>query len=157
MIKKLNKTLAKSRKPLHRPLRGQDCLRTRRDDLSGRTHLVGAAALHPLVAVGQGGKVGLGRYGAISARKRPLFDACRQIDQENFGQGLQSGRRREAPRPRDPRILVVRLKRLPHSGEITRLPLLHDRPPGLASEGQAPRFGRPADMCPIRRFKFNRH
>ena len=145
-----------SRKPLNWPLRGQDSLRTRRDDLPGRAHLVGAAALHPMVAVGQGVKIGVGRYGAIIARKRPLFDACRQIYPENFGQGLHSGRRREAPRARDPRILVVRLKRLPHSGEITRLPLLHDRPPGLASEGQAPRFGRPSDMCPIRRFKFNR-
>ena len=119
--------------------------------------MVGAAALHHMVAVGQGGKFGLGRYGAISGRKSPLFDAPRQIDQENFGQGLQSGRRQEMPWGRDPRILVVRVKRLPHSGEITRRPLLHDRPPGLASEGQAPRFGRPAEMCPIRRFKFNRH
>ena len=118
--------------------------------------MVGAAALHPMVAVGQGGKFGLGRYGAIGGRKRPLFDACRQIDQENFGQGLQSGRRREAPRARDPRILVVPLKRLPHPGEMLSLPLLHDRPPGLASEGQALKFGRASDMCPIRRFKFNR-
>ena len=107
MIKKLNKTLAKSRKPLHRPLRGQHSLRTRRDDLPGRAHLVGAAALHPLVAVGQGGKFGLGRYGAIGGRKRPLFDACRQIDPENFGQGFHSGRRLEVPCPRDPRILVA--------------------------------------------------
>ena len=118
--------------------------------------MVGAAALHPMVAVGQGGKFGLGRYGAIGGRKRPLFDACRQIDQENFGQGLQSGRRQEMPWGRDPRILVVPLKRLPHSGEMLSRALLHDRPPGLASEGQAPRFGRPADMCPIRRVKFNR-
>ena len=142
--------------PLNRPLRVQHCLRTRRDDLPGRTRLVGAAALHPLVAVGQGGKFGLGRYGAIGGRKRPLFDPCRQIYTENFGQGLQSGRRQEAPRARDPRILYVPLKRLPHSGEIVGLLLLHDRPPGLASEGQALKFGRPADMCPIRRFKFNR-
>ena len=118
--------------------------------------MVGAAALHHMVAVGQGGKFGLGRYGAIGGRKRPLFDACRQIYPENFGQGLHSGRRREAPRVRDPRILVVPLKRLPHSGDIVSLLLLHDRPPGLAREGQAPKFGRPADMCPIRRFKFNR-
>ena len=144
------------REPLNRPLRVQHCLSTRRDDLGGRTHLVGAAALHPMVAVGQGGKVGLGRYGAIGGRKRPLFDACRQIDPENFGQGLQSGRRQEMPWGRDPRILVVPLKRLLHSGEIVSLLLLHDRPPGLTSEGQALRFGRPADMCPIRRFKFNR-
>ena len=156
MIKKLNKTLAKSRKPLHRPLRGQDCLRARRDDLTARTRLVGAAALHPMVAVGQGGKFGLGRYGAIGGRKKPLFDACRQIYPENFGQGLQSDLRQQMPWGQDPRILVVPLKRLPHSGEIVSLPPLHDRPPGLASEGQALKFGRPADMCPIRRFKFNR-
>ena len=118
--------------------------------------MVGAAALHHMVAVGQGGKFGLGRYGAIGGRKRPLFDACRQIDQENFGQGLQSGRRQEMPWGRDPRILVVPLLKHPHSGEIIRPPLLHDRPPGLAREGQALRFGRPAGMCPIRRFKFNR-
>jgi hypothetical protein len=148
--------LARSREPLHRPLGAQHSLRTRREDLGGRTHLVGAAALHPILAVGQRGKFGLRRYEATTGRKRPLFDACRQIYPENFGQGLHSGRRREAPRARDPRILVVPLKRLPHSGEIVRLPLLHDRPPGLASEGQAPKFGRPADMCPIRRFKFNR-
>ena len=147
--------MAKSREPLHRPLRVQDSLRTRRDHLPDRTHLVGAAALHPLVAAGQGGKFGVGRYGATGGRKRPLFDACRQIYPENFGQGLQSGRRREAPGPRDPRILVVPLKRLPHSGEIVSLPLLHDRPPGLASEGQTLKFGRPSDMCHARRFKFN--
>ena len=156
MIKKLNKTLAKSREPLHRPLGGQDCLRTRRDDLGGRTHLVGAAALHPMVGVGQGGKFGLGRYGAIGGRKRPLFDACRQIYPVNFGQGFHSGRRQEMPGGRDPQILVVPLQKLLHPGEILSLPLLYDRPPGLASEGQALKFGRPADMCPIRRFKFNR-
>ena len=148
--------MARSREPLHRPLGGQDCLRTRRDDLPGRTRLVGAAALHPMVAVGQGGKVGVGRYGAIGGRKKPIFGAPRQIYQENFGQGLHSGRRREAPGPRDPQNLVVPLKRLPHSGEIFRRPLLQGRPPGLAREGQAPRFGRPATMCTIRRFKFNR-
>ena len=107
MIKSLNKTLPPSRKPLHRPLGVQDCLRTRRDDLPGRTHLVDAAALHPMVAVGQGGKFGLGRYGAIGGRKRPLFGACRQIYTKNFGQGLHSGRRREVPWARDPLILVV--------------------------------------------------
>jgi hypothetical protein len=37
---------------------------------------------------------------------------------------------------RDPRILVVRLLRLPHSVEISRLLLLHDRLAGIASEGQ---------------------
>ena len=109
-----------------------------------------------MVAVGQGGKFGLGRYAANIVRKGPHFDACRQIYPENFGQGLHSGRRLEMPRAREPRILVVPLKRLPHSGEIVSLPLLHDRPPGVAREGQAPEFGRPADMCPIRRFKFNR-
>jgi hypothetical protein len=41
------------------------------------------------------------------------------------------------PWGRDPRILVVHFKRLPHYGEIGILPLLHDRLPGLASEGQA--------------------
>ena len=86
--------------------------------MPGRTHLVGAAARHPMLAVGQGGKFGVGRYGAIIGLKRPLFDACRQIYQENFGQGLHSGRRREAPGPRDPQNLVVPLKRLPHSGEM---------------------------------------
>jgi hypothetical protein len=136
MIKSLNKTLAKSREPLHRPLRGQDCLRTRRDDLPGRARLVGAAALHPMVAVGQGGKFGLGRYGAIGGRKRPLFDACRQIYPENFGQGLQSDLRQEMPWGQDPRILVVPLLKLPHSGEIGILPLLHDQLPGITSESQ---------------------
>ena len=118
--------------------------------------MVGAAALHHMVAVGQGGKFGLGRYGAIGGRKRPIFGAPRQIYPENFGQGLRSGRRRQRPWPRDPRIFVVRLERLPHSGEMRSPPLLQGRPPGLASEGRAPKFGRPADMCPIRRFKFNR-
>ena len=118
--------------------------------------MVGAEELYQTVPVGLGGKIGAGRYSSTTGRKRPLFDACRQIDPENFGQGLHSGRRREAPRARDPRILVVPLKRLPHSGEIVSRPHLHDRPPGLAREGQALKFGRPADMCPIRRFKFNR-
>ena len=156
MIKSLNKTFPPSRKPLNRPLRVRDCLRTRRDDLGVRLHIVGAGELYRRVLVGLRGKIGVGRYGAISGRKRPHFDACRQIYQENFGQGLQSGRRQEMPWGRDPRILVVPLLKLPHSGEITRLPLLHDRPPGLASEGQTLKFGRPSDMCPIRRFKFNR-
>ena len=156
MIKSLNKTLPPSRKPLNWPRRVQDSLRTRRDDLGVRLNLVGAAALHPMVAVGQGGKFGLGRYGAIGGRKRPIFSAPRQIYPENFGQGLQSDLQQEMPWGQDPRILVVPLKRLPHSGEIVGLLLLHDRPPGLAREGQAPKFGRPADMCPIRRFKFNR-
>ena len=156
MIKSLNKTLPPSRKPLNWPLRVQDFLCKRREDLGVRLHIVGAAELYQRVLVGLGGKIGVGRYNSTTGRKSPLFDACRQIYTENFGQGLQSGRRREAPRPRDPRILVVPLLRLPHSGEITRPLLLQGRPPGLASEGQAPKFGRPADMCPIRRFKFNR-
>ena len=155
MIKSLNKTLPPSRKPLNRPLRGQDCLRPRREDLGVRLHMVGADELYQRVLVGLRGKIGVGRYGAIGGRKRPLFDACRQIYPENFGQGLHSVRRREAPRARDPRILVVPLERLLHPGEMLSRSLLHDRLPGLASEGQTPRFGRPADMCPIRRFKFN--
>ena len=118
--------------------------------------MVGAGELYQRVLVGLGGKIGVGRYNSTTGRKSPLFDPCRQIYTENFGQGLQSGRRREAPRARDPLILVGPLQKLLHPGEILNLPLLHDRPPGLASEGRAPKFGRPADMCPIRRFKFNR-
>ena len=140
MIKSLNKTLPKARKPLNRPLRVQDCLRTRRGHLPARAHPVGAAALHPLVPVGQGGKFGLGRYGAISGRKRAIFGDLRLPDQENFGQGLHSGRRREVPWGRDPRIRVVHLKRLPHSVEISRLLLLQGRLPGLSSEGQVLKF-----------------
>ena len=155
MIKSLNKTLAKSRKPLHRPLRVQDCLRTRREDLGVHLHIFGAGELYQRVRVGRRGKIGVGRYGAISGRKSPLFDACRQIVTENFGQGLHSGRRRDVPWGRDPRILVVPLLRLPHSGEISRLLLLQGRPPGLASEGQALKFGRPSDMCHARCFKIN--
>ena len=89
------------------------------------------------------------------AEKIPLFDASRQIYPENFGQGLHSGRRREMPRARDPLILVVPLQKLLHPGEMLSLLLLHDRPPGLASEGQTLKFGRPSDMYHIRRFKFN--
>ena len=119
-------------------------------------HIVGADELYQRVLVGLRGKIRVGRYNSTTGRKSPLFEACRQIYQENFGQGLQSGRRQEMPWGRDPRILVVPLLRLPHSGEILSLPPLQGRPPGLASEGQTPKFGRPADMCPIRRFKFNR-
>ena len=118
--------------------------------------MVGAGELYQRVLVGLRGKIGVGRYNSTTGRKSPLFDACRQIDQENFGQGLQSGRRQEMPWGRDPRILVVPLKRLPHSGEIVSLLLLQGRLPGPAREGRALKFGRPADMCPIRRFKFNR-
>ena len=109
-----------------------------------------------MVPVGLIGKIGVGRYNSIGGRKRPLFATFRHIYQENFGQGFHSGRRREVPGARDPRILVVPLLKLLHPGEMLSLVLLQDRPPGLASEGQAPKFGRPADMCPIRRFKFNR-
>ena len=148
--------MARSREPLHRPLRGQDSLCTRRDDLGVRLHMVGAGELYQRVLVGLRGKIGVGRYNSTTGRKRPIFGAPRQIYQENFGQGLQSDLRQEMPWGQDPRILVVPLKRLPHSGEIASPPLLQGRPPGLAREGQAPKFGRPADMCPIRRFKFNR-
>ena len=60
-----------------------------------------------MVAVRQGGKFGLGRYGAIIGRKRPLFGASRQIYQENFGPGFKSGRRQEVPWAWDPRALVL--------------------------------------------------
>ena len=98
--------------------------------------MVGADELYQRVLAGLGGKIGVGRYNSTTGRKSPLFDACRQIDPENFGQGLHSGRRLEMPRAPDPRILVVPLKRLPHSGEIVSLLLLQGRLPGLASEGQ---------------------
>ena len=77
-----------------------------------------------MVAVGQGGKFGLGRYGAISGRKRPLFDACKQIYQENFGQGLHSGRRQEMPWGRDPLILVAPPWLQCHVGDGSGTPLL---------------------------------
>ena len=112
MIKSLNKTLPPSSEPLNWPLRVQDSLRTRRDHLPDRKNLVGAAALHPLVPVGQGGKFGLGRYGAIGGRKRPIFGAPREVYTKNFGQGLHSGRRREGPGARHPRTLVGPLQKL---------------------------------------------
>ena len=112
MIKSLNKNLPKSRKPLNGPLRVQDSLRARRGRLPDRTHLVGAAALHLLVQVGQAEKFGLGRYNSISGRKSPLFDASRQIYQENFAQGLQSVLPQEAPWARDPRHLVLTVVRI---------------------------------------------
>ena len=145
-----------SRKPLNRPLRVQDSLRTRRGDLGVRLHIVGADELYQRVLVGLRGKIGVGRYNSTTGRKSPLFDPSLQIYPENFGQGLQSDLRQEMPWGQDPRILLVHLLRLPHSGEMLSRPLLHDRPPGLAREGQAPKFGRQADMCPIRLFKFNR-
>jgi hypothetical protein len=107
MIKSLNKTLPPSSKPLNRPLRGQDCLRTRRDDLGVRLHTVGAAALYQRVLVGLGGKIGVGRYNSTTGRKSPLFDACRQIYPENFGQGFKSGRRQEMLWTWDPLIFVL--------------------------------------------------
>ena len=73
--------------------------------------------------------------GSNHSRKSPLFDPSRQIDQENFGPGLLSGFRQEMPGARDPQILVVPLLKLPHYGEISRLLLLHDRLPGITSEG----------------------
>ena len=126
-----------SRKPLNWPLRVQDCLRTRRDDLGVRLHLVGACELYQRVLVGLRGKIGVGRYNSTTGRKSPLFDASREIHQENFGQGLQSDLRQEMPWGQDPRILVVPLLKLPHSGEMLSPLLLNDRPPGIASEGQA--------------------
>ena len=107
MIKSLNKTSPPSREPLNQPLRVQDCLRTRRDDLGLRLHTVGAAALYQRVLVSLGGKIGVGRYNSTTGRKSPLFDPCRQIDPENFGQGFHSGLRLEMPRGRDPQILVA--------------------------------------------------
>ena len=112
MIKSLNKTLPPSRKPLNWPLRVQDCLRTRRDDLGVRLHTVGAAALYQRVLVGLGGKIGAGRYNSTTGRKSSLFDPSRQIYTKNFGQGLHSGCRQEVPGDRDPLILVVPLQKL---------------------------------------------
>ena len=112
MIKSLNKTLPPSRKPLNRPLRVQDCLRTRREDLGVRLHIVGADELYQRVLVGLRGKIGVGRYNSTTGLKSPLFGAPRQIYTENFGQGLQSGRRREVPGARHPRTLVGPLQKL---------------------------------------------
>ena len=107
MIKSLNKTLPPSRKPLNRPLRVQDCLHTRREDLGVRLHIVGADELYQRVLVGLRGKIGVGRYDSISGRKSPTFATCRQIDPENFGQGLHSDRRQDILWGRDPLILVA--------------------------------------------------
>ena len=76
------------------------------------------------------------RCAPMIGRKSPHFEASRQIDRENFRQGLLSGFRQEMPWGRDPQILVVPLLKLPHSGEISRLLLLHDQLPGITSEGQ---------------------
>jgi hypothetical protein len=146
----------KPSRPLCRPLRVQGSLRTCRGHLPDRTHLVGAAALHPLVPVGQAGKFGLGRYGAISGRKSPLFDACRLPDQENFGQGFHPVRRREAPWGRDPWILVVAGLAL---STLERCAVGRIFIPDLRASRYRVRsfhFLCRADMCPIRRFKFNR-
>ena len=112
MIKSLNKTLPKSKKPLNWRLRVQDFLCTRREDLGVRLHLVGAGELYQRVLVGLRGKIGVGRYTSTTGRKRPIFGAPRQIYTENFGQGLQSGRRREVPGARHPRTLVGPLQKL---------------------------------------------
>ena len=74
--------------------------------------LVGAGELYPMVLTWWSSSLAFRRWAAIIGRKRPLFDACRQIYQENFGQGLHSGRRREAPWGRDPCTLVVPLQKL---------------------------------------------
>ena len=102
-----------------------------------------------MVQVWQGGKIGVRRYGAITGQKSPIFDSSRQIYQENFGQGLHSGRRREAPWGRDPCTLVVPLQKLPHSGEILCLLLLHDRLPGIAGEGRAPSLSSISQTCAL--------
>ena len=86
--------------------------------------------------VWQRGSSWVRRCAAIIGRKSPLFDPSRQIYTKNFGQGLHSGCQQEVPGGRDPQILVVPLQKLPHSGEILSLLLLHDQLPGITSEGQ---------------------
>ena len=155
MIKKLNKTLPKSRKPLNWPLRVQEFLCTRREDLPGRTHMVGAAALYPMVAVWPGGKIGVGRCAAISTQKWPTFVTCRQIYPENFGQGFHSGRRRQRPWTRDLRGLTGPLQ-IFHTLEMDPAPRIF-RPDIRASRYRVRslHFLCRADMCHIRCFKFN--
>ena len=148
--------MPKPSRPLCRPLRVQGSPRARRGHLPARAHLVGAAALHPLVPVGQAGKFGLARYGATSGRKSPPFDACRRIYMENFGQGLHSGRRQQIPWPWDPRIRVVPVKRLLHPGDGSGIPLFQADPWASRYRVRSFHFLCRADMCPIRRFKFNR-
>ena len=41
------------------------------------------------------------------------------------------------PWGQDPRILIVPLQKLHHSGEILSLLLLHDQLPGITSDGKA--------------------
>ena len=95
-----------------------DLVCTRRENLGVCLHIVGADELYQRVLVFLRGKIGVGRYNSIGGRKRPLFDVCRQIYQENFCQGIQSDLRQEMPWGWDPRILVVPLLKLPHSGEM---------------------------------------
>ena len=99
--------MAESRNPLNRPLRVQDCLRTLREDLGVRLHIVGAEELYQRVLVGLRGKIGVGIYNSTTGRKSPLLDACREIYTENFGQGFHSGLQLEMTRARDPQILVA--------------------------------------------------
>ena len=103
--------MPKSSKPLNRPLRVQDCLRTRRDDLGVHLHTVGAAALYQRVLVGLGGKIGVGRYNSTTGRKSPTFVTGRQIYPENFALRLQSGLRQEVPWTWDPRALFLTMVR----------------------------------------------
>ena len=144
------------RKPLNRPLRVQDSLRTRREHLGVRLHMVGADELYQRVLAGLGGKIGVGRYNSTTGRKSPLFDACRQIYPENFGRGFKSGRRQEMLWTWDPRALVLddgphfRLERCA-VGCFSRGDLRASR-----YRVRSLPFRCPADMCPIRRFKFNR-
>ena len=101
-------------------------------DLPDWTHIVGAAALYLRVEVWQRGSSWVRRWAAIIGRKSPLFDASRQIYQENFSLGLQSVLRHEVPGGRDPQILVLPFKRLPHYGEMRSRVLLQTRHLGLA-------------------------
>ena len=141
MIKSLNNTLPPARKPLNRPLRGQDFLCTRREDLGVRLQIFGADELYQRVLVCLRGKIGVGRYNSISGRISPTFATCRQIDPENFGQGFQSVLRWEVPWARDPRLLVL------DDGPHFRLERCAVGRLGLVDQ---------ADMCHIRCFKFNR-
>ena len=119
-------------------------------------HIVCAEELYRRVLVGLRGKIGVGRYNSTTGRKSPLFNAGRQIDPENFGQGFKSGRRQEVPWVRDPRALV--LDDGPHFrwercavGRFTRDDL-------LVSQGRVVRLDLvdQLDMCHLRCFKFNR-
>ena len=70
-------------------------------------HIVGADELYQMVLVCLRGKIGVRRYKSIIGENSPIFDASRQIYQENFGQGLHSGRRRELPWGREPFFIVA--------------------------------------------------